>query len=387
MRILLVNFALLANHGGILQCYALQEVLKGMGHCVEKADVKPNFNFTLHQILATVKRFLVRTFITKNSTPIFYERQLDRPRNTICQNTDKFINRYLRIVRVNSLSELNGSHYDAVIVGSDQVWRRQYVGGDKLLSNNTANDNAFLAFTDGWQCKRIAYAASVGVDYWEYDEIETEVIKKLAHNLDAISVREDSAIDLLHKHLGEDLQIKHVLDPTLLLDKEEYIKIFKNSDAKKSAGNLLVYILDATNEKNKIVSYFSETFGLVPFCVNNPNYENWELVPEERVQTSIELWLRGFYDANFVVADSFHACVFSIIFEKPFVVITNEKRGVARIHSLLRLFDLNDRVITSIDEVKNVSRDVDWNAVREKKEELANYSRQWLENAITKGNL
>ena len=382
MRILLVNFALLANHGGILQCYALQEVLRSMGHKVVKAEMQPHFRFTLHQILAMIKRCIVKTFITRNSTPVLFEYNQDKPRTIVCHNTDKFIKKYLKILRVNSMSELNDRDYDAVIVGSDQVWRRQYVGGDKLLSNNTANDNAFLAFTDGWQCKRIAYAASVGVDYWEYDEIETEVIKKLAHNLDAISVREDSAIDLLHKHLGEDLQIKHVLDPTLLLDKEEYIKIFKNSDAKKSAGNLLVYILDATNEKNKIVSYFSETFGLVPFCVNNPNYENWELVPEERVQTSIELWLRGFYDANFVVADSFHACVFSIIFEKPFVVITNEKRGVARIHSLLRLFDLNDRVITSIDEVKKVSRDVDWNAVREKKEELAKYSRQWLVDAL-----
>ena len=382
MRILLVSFALLANHGGILQCYALQEVLKGMGHKVVKAEVKPNFRFTIHQVLAIVKRFLVRTFITKNSIPVFYERQLDRPRNTICQNTDKFIKRYLRMVRVNSLSELKGFHYDAVIVGSDQVWRRPYAKYDKLLTFNSAADNAFLAFTHGWNCKRIAYSASIGVDYWEYTEEETQVLKELIRKFDAISVREDSGINLIHEHLGADLQVEHLLDPTLLLDKYEYIKLFKKTKTKRSEGDLLVYVLDPSDEKKRIVDYYVKKLNKKPFLVNNPNYENRNLSPEERIQTPIETWLRGFYDADYVVADSFHACVFSIIFEKPFTVIVNEQRGVARIDSLLHQFGLEDRVVRSMEDVEKVPLAIDWTIVREKKKKFASKSRQWLVEAL-----
>lgn len=382
MRILLVNFALLANHGGILQCYALQEVLKGMGHCVEKAEVKPNFNFTLHQILAIVKRFLVRTFITKNSTPVFYELQLDRPRNTICHNTDRFIKKYLKVVRVDSMSELDGSHYDAVIVGSDQVWRRPYAIYDKLLTFSSAADNAFLAFTHGWNCKRIAYSASIGVDNWEYTEEETQVLKGLIRKFDAISVREDSGINLIHEHLGADLQVEHLLDPTLLLDKYEYIKLFKKTKTKRSEGDLLVYVLDPSDEKKRIVDYYVKKLNKKPFLVNNPNYENWNLSLEERIQTPVEMWLRGFYDADYVVADSFHACVFSIIFEKPFTVIVNEQRGTTRVFSLLRMFNIENRAVRSVEDAEKVPLDVDWAIIREKRMDYISKSRQWLVKAL-----
>lgn len=382
MRILLVNFALLANHGGILQCYALQEVLKGMGHKVVKAEVKPNFRFTIHQVLATVKRFLVRTFITKNSTPVFYECQLDRPRNTICHNTDRFIKKYLKVVRVDSMSELDGSRYDAVIVGSDQVWRRLYK--EALLTEKSANDNAFLAFTKGWNCKRIAYAASFGVDYWEFNEAETEVVKQLIRRLDAISVREDSGINLIHEHLGADLQVEHLLDPTLLLDKYEYIKLFKKNKTKRSEGDLLVYVLDPSDDKKQIVDFYAKKLEKKPFSVNNPNYENWGLPPEKRIQTPLETWIRGFYDADYVVADSFHACVFSIIFEKPFTVIVNEQRGVARIDSLLHQFGLEGREVTSLREADSIPMTIDWERVRKTKQTLAQKSRDWLNATLNK---
>ena len=380
MRILIVNFALLANHGGILQCYALQEVLRGMGHKVIKAELHPKFRLTLHQVLVIVKRALVRTFITKKSTPILYEYNQDKPRKIVCQNTDKFIKKYLKLKRVNNMSELNGDDYDAIIVGSDQIWRRLCY--EPLLTNKSSNDNAFLAFTDGWNCRRIAYAASFGVDYWEYNDEETIVIKELIRKFDAISVREDSGVNLIHKHLGADLNITHLLDPTLLLDKEDYIKLFEKAGTKVSEGNLLVYVLDSTDEKRRIISQTAVTLARKPFNVNNPSYDNWSLPPEQRVQTPIELWLRGFYDAEYVVTDSFHACVFSIIFEKPFTVIVNEYRGVARILSLLRVFGLEDRIVESLQDVQRVPLTIDWGKVRILKHSLVQVSRKWIEEAL-----
>lgn len=381
MIILLVNFSLVANHGGILQCYALQEILKGMGHSVVKVDLKlRKFRFNTHQIFAIVKRLLVKTFISNRRTPVFYEYYLDRTRRKTRKNVNRFIDKYLNIIRVDSLSELNKDDYDAVIVGSDQVWRKRFT--DKLLTNESASDNAFLAFTRKWNCKRIAYAASIGVDYWEYSEKETEVLKELCQHFDAISVREDSAISLLKQYLSPKVEIKHVLDPTLLLDRQQYIEIFKNAQSPKSDGELLVYILDPNEIKNNIISAIASSHHLKSFCVNNPKFEREEYSCDERIQTSIEQWLRGFYDAKFVVADSFHACVFSIIFEKPFIVIANKERGLTRIESLLRLFNLTNRIVHGLEDLEVINYKIDWNVVNSEKEKLKNYSIEFLLSAL-----
>ena len=297
------------------------------------------------------------------------------------RNADRFIDKYLNTVRVDSMSELDGADYDAVIVGSDQVWRKAYT--DKLLTDKSASDNAFLAFTEGWNCKRIAYAASIGVDYWEYTREETTVLSDLIKKFDAVSVREDSAIDLIHKYLNPSLKIEHLLDPTLLLDKQTYIELFQRTKTPKSKGELLVYILDVSDEKDQIVTQISSQLGLRPFMVNNPNFEKWNLPVEERVQTSIELWLRGFYDARFVVADSFHACVFSIIFEKPFAVIANKDRGITRITSLLKMLGLENRIIYNTKDWRTVPHEIDWEPVRERKKSLKKKSLSFLTTILS----
>ena len=95
-----------------------------------------------------------------------------------------------------------------------------------------------------------------------------------------------------------------------------------------------------TPEKTALVNKIAEEKHLVPFCVNSM-VENPMSPLNERIQPPVEQWLRGFYDAAFVVTDSFHACVFSIIFNKPFVVFSNHERGIGRFISLFNLFNIN----------------------------------------------
>ena len=295
-------------------------------------------------------------------------------------NAISFINKYLNIIRVNSLEELEGKDYDAVIVGSDQVWRKAYT--DTLLTNKSTSDNAFLAFTEKWNCKRIAYAASFGVDYWEYNEEETCVLRELIKKFDSVSVREDSAIRLIHNNLNSDIDVNHVLDPTFLISKEKYIDIVNESQVMKSNGNLLVYILDSCDDKTNFIEYFAKKYGYTPFLVNNPNTECANYPVNERIQTSIPQWLRGFMDAEFVIADSFHACVFSIIFEKDFYVLANESRGLTRIDSLLRMFALEDRLISDF-SIENIHKiPINWQEVNSKKENLREYSIDFLNKAL-----
>jgi tetratricopeptide (TPR) repeat protein len=97
------------------------------------------------------------------------------------------------------------------------------------------------------------------------------------------------------------------------------------------------------------------------------------MIPSMIVQIPVEKWLKGFQDAKFVITDSFHGCIFSIIFNVPFVVLRNEQGGLARIYSLLSMFCLKDRLVDSVDDLKQL-KIIDWNkvnAIREKKKYFA----------------
>ena len=117
---------------------------------------------------------------------------------------------------------------------------------------------------------------------------------------------------------------------------------------------------------------------LIPFSVSNL-YEWDESKPlKERMIPSIESWLRGFYDAELVVTDSFHACVFSIIFKKQFVVVGNKKRGMSRFESLLKMFGLDERLVSRAIQIHSLGV-IDYNEVYKKYERYQNDSYKFLQ--------
>mgnify|MGYP003291937789 CR=1 FL=1 len=373
-----------ANHGGILQSYALQHLLEGWGHQVVKAEQRfwPRFHFSWYLVLVFFKRCVLR-YILCQPIELLPEWNLPRRGNYHRKHILRFINKYIHTIEVESFSQLDGSEYDAVIVGSDQVWRREYTWG--YLTDQSKADNVFLAFTRHWRCLRIAYAASFGVDYWEYSDPETTVLQQLIRQFDAISVREDSAIDLIHRYLDASFPVEHVLDPTMLIPREDYIRLIRKAKTHKSQGNLLLYILDPSDSKSQFIQDFSYQKGLTPFYVNNPKCEDDSYTPEERIQVPIEQWLRGFMEADFVLADSFHACVFSIIFEKPFLVFINPERGNTRLESLMNMFGISNRIVDSSHPINDIAYlpEINWQDVNNRKVCLREQSLLFLKNALT----
>lgn len=352
MRIGILTLPLHTNYGGILQAYALQTVLERMRHkvCLIEKRSKP-LRLPLWKAPLVYGKRIVKNLIG-HPYPIFYEQKINHELPIIRKNTDKFINKYIIRRIVDDYSEIKETDYDAIVVGSDQVWRPKYFKG-KI-------ENAFLDFTKGWNIKRIAYAASFGTDEWEYTMEQTERCGELLRHFDAVSVREDSGVTLCHAHF--DVEAQHVLDPTMLLAKEDYIQLFENANTPKSKGNLLNYILDEAPEKLALIDKIAKEKDLVSFRVNS-KVENREASLQERIQPSVEQWLRGFYDAEFVITDSFHACVFSILFNKPFIAVGNKDRGMSRFTSLLSMFGLEKRLLTSsfynIEQIENI----DWSKV------------------------
>ena len=335
MRIAILTQPLRYNYGGILQNYALQIVLKRMGHKVVTLDPQ-RYNFHWWQYLYKALHLIFDRYILRKQEWSLSEKwEDDKIIRLLGKNTFQFIDNHIKRREYNNLkSEIKPSNFDAFIVGSDQVWRSEY---------NMNIKNMFLDFTKGWNVKRIAYAASFGLDTWKESEETTKCCKELLQQFDFVSVREDSGInickDIFH------IDALHVLDPTLLLTKEDYVSLLKIYNYPKSKGNLLVYILDYNEDINKLIQHIASEHNLTPFRVNS-DVEDYDKDISKRIQPPVEQWIRGFYDADFVITDSFHACVFSIIFGKPFVVYTNEFRGSTRYKSLWNLLSLSGGIIT-----------------------------------------
>lgn len=369
MRIGILTLPLHVNYGGILQAYALQTVLERMGHDVHIIERKkkplriPNWR----KPLCYGKRILKN--LAGHNVPVFYEKKYYKDQSILMRNTSVFINTYLKVELFDEFNDIKENDFDAIVVGSDQVWR-------SIFFRDV--ENAYLKFTKGWKIKRISYAASFGTEIWEYSKKKTKECKQLLVKFDAVSVREESAINLCQKYLG--VKAQHVMDPTMLLQMKDYSTLFLEKNTPVSEGNLMVYLLDMTDEKNRIVDFIAKETGLQPFRTNN-NVNDMTVPAEQRIQPPLECWLRGFYDANFIMTDSFHACVFSILFKKQFVVCGNEKRGMSRLLSLLKMFGIEDRFVSTFEDCKHLN-EIDYDTVYEKLERYKAESMAFINKAL-----
>ena len=368
MKIGIITLSPELNYGGILQAYALCRVLSGMGHEPEVICIRKRWALPWHRKPWAYTKRAVKKYILRRPAWIHYEEKVEREWPILVQHTIKFVEKYISRHEYESYCYIQPHDYDGFIVGSDQVWRPYYFGGDIA--------DAYLRFTQGWNVKRIAYAASFGVDDWQYNSIQTRECSQLAKSFDAISVRELSGVDLCRKHLG--IEALHMADPTLLLSAADYETLIADLPVSHQQ-EILNYILDWNDAKRQLVEDVETTTGMHSFRVNS-RYEEWDAPTEERIQPSVESWLQGFRDASMVLTDSFHACVFSIIFCKPFYVVGNKKRGLTRITSLLAAFGLEDRLVDSITSI-DLSASIDWGKVNEKKEKMRNVALKFLTEA------
>lgn len=258
MKIGIITQPLHTNYGGLLQNYALQQALNRLGHNPVTLDQK-NTAIPLWRIIAScIKTFLLK-LVGKGSDRQYPFQVDDEKKAYIRQHINRFIEKYIVHTEPFKYAEEFRSYtvnhqLDALIVGSDQVWRPIY--NRNILCS-------FLDFAKGLNMKRLTYAASFGVDYWEFSQHQTEQAQELIHDFDAVSVREHSGIDLCRKYLGCDAV--HVLDPTMLLDKEDYIRLVENEHEPVSKGNLFTYILDESDEKKRIIEKVSSELNLQPF--------------------------------------------------------------------------------------------------------------------------
>jgi len=369
MKIGILTLPFHTNYGGIIQAYALQTVLKNMNH--EVYIINRNI-FELpknKKLIIYAKRFLKKIFFNRGEI-IFLEKKKYKEYLMLSVNIRQFVDTYFdNIINVKDYSEVKNK-FDAIVVGSDQIWRALYLN---------PIENGYLKFSEKWKIKRISYATSFGSDVWSYTPLQTQNCKTLIKKFDAVSVREKSGVELCEKYYN--INATHVLDPTMLLPVKHYISIInhcKNKD--KIAGELFAYILQHNDLTDSYLNRISNILKYKPYYAST---DRRDVELEKRKTVKMETWLNQFYGAKIVITDSFHACVFSILFKKPFYVLLNND-GNERISSLLKMFDIENRIITNtnfLDEQK-LNSEIDWNHVEEVLESQKKQSLDFLHNSL-----
>ena len=184
-----------------------------------------------------------------------------------------------------------------------------------------------------YNIKKIVYAASLGYEHWKVPLKIINSTKKLIKQFSGVSVREEKSIELINKYLG--IRPEFVLDPTLLIEKDDYLKIVNNFVTNHDINEkyLCSYILDKTKIKD---SYIQKLSQLLKYRVIDINLEE---------EYFIEKFIYSYNICSSIITDSFHGTVFSIIFNKSFVSFINKKRGAARFYSLGKIFNIENRFI------------------------------------------
>ena len=381
MKIGILTQPLVNNYGGLMQAWALQQILRRMGHrpvIIDRHYTRRRDLMWPRRIASALKTELYilagreerrvalsddrAACIRRNIIPFIENRYLGISQKLY---TDKALRQYVA-----------AEAFDAFIVGSDQVWRPRY---------SPAIGTYFLDFLPADSAaKRIAYAASFGVDTWEYDSRQTRAFGALAKKFDLITVRESSGVKLVKDNLHCDAT--HVLDPTLLLEKDDYLGLVDNPTVPlhKSEGELFCYVLDQSAPLQAAIQQAREHTGMKAYYCNAARKAT---TPddiahlEECIFPPVEQWLQSFRDARMIITDSFHGCVFSIIFNKPFWVLGNSDRGTARFTSLLSTFGLEDRLVSSPDAI-DWTAPINWAHVNDIRRKRAAQSLQLLSNTL-----
>ncbi len=346
----ILTFQYAQNYGALLQAFALKESLRKLGFkpiIIDRYPNNPQKIFWKTRLLYLIKGNIFNNFKNKFLKPI--------------------TNRMLTPLDLDLIGQYN---LDSIVVGSDQVWR---------LEHTDVGYNYFLDFIKDNSIKKISYAVSFGIEDWSSGESTIQDLKNLVNEFKSVSVREDSAINICLKLFGVNATL--VLDPVLLLSKEDYICSFNL--ANHEFNSIATYILDNNNDKQKIINDISarlksNIFNILPIR-SNPS--KWNLLFGMKI--SITDWVDRIANSKFIITDSFHGMVLSILFNKQFIVIGNEKRGLSRFTSLLKLVGLEDRIILNSYSIGSlVGSTINYEEVNQKISTLRSFSLNYLKSSL-----
>lgn len=346
-----------ANYGSVLNGYAEYTTIKKMGKSVLMLSAPgfdpehPELNENMHNV-----KFVQKYYDKEDVSPLF---------------------------KLIELEQLN-DYADTFATGSDQLWSWPISFWGTMYQNFVHSDK-----------KKISLATSCGAMNDRVPNSKKGFVKDCLMDFDSISVREESSRILLRKKYG--VYAHTVLEPAFWLNREEYDALI--SDSKISIPDkkyILAYILDPNDEKLAFINQMSKKLKMSVITIPDGQYNVAKTVwddndyihkyPNCMPHTEVIDLLKLYENSSFVITDSFHGTCFSIIFQRKFISICNERRGKDRFYHLLNIFDLKDRLVKS-DELgyrKEFHQDIDYikieNIIKTEREKTF----QWIEEALNK---
>ena len=363
------------NYGGFLQEMALQDAIKSLGYECEIIDYDVNQELNTFSLKRGIENFsfekIKKKLIKEKSIPLS-----DSVSDLIAKRKkvfDEYRADNLVLSRKMSSSDLRSVDlpYKQLVCGSDQIWNPDY------------NIPSFFLNFGRKECRRVIYASSIGKDYLSWHQEKT--YSKLLEFPDYISVREDSAQKLISSITEKNVEL--VLDPTLLHQQGYWMKK-ANDSSLKYRNYIFCYFLNLTDEKVKAANDFARKNNCeiiaIPYLHNEMEKYSEKLNGKLLSEVSPADFLNLIYNAETVITDSFHATVFSIIFQKVFWCF-GRNVGIysmnTRLHTLLGYIEMQDRMIAP-EDLKNkthcVQMDIDLHNLEKKKKESITF----LSNAL-----
>lgn len=328
----ILNFYWANNYGSVLIPYSLMQIIKRLGYSPE-----------------------IISYVPKNVTPlqsyVEFRNHFLQPQSSLLTSHDDLV--------------LHQDVYDKIVVGAGQVW--------KLFDTSTY----MLDFAYGNKTL-ISYASSFGGD--SFSKIPCEKAINLLNRFDAISVRETSGVDICN-NLG--ISSMHVIDPTMLLNIDEYENIINYYKPESQKGSYVAYSIINNANKDELLNNIHSLSDLFR-C----NFKNLLLDQHSKNINTVGGYLNDIKNADFIITDSFNTTIFSIMYKKNFVCLVTKANGTERIPSLLRMLgiDVSERIVDSLDKISSeiIKKEIDYRLVTEKLDICRQKSLLFLSNALKK---
>ncbi|SHO52353.1 polysaccharide pyruvyl transferase family protein [Anaerocolumna xylanovorans] len=373
MKIGIITFNSAHNYGAVLQAWALQEYLKSEGHQVKIINYRLPATDNLYKLYQPRNPFKHEKLNEAVHALQYLKKMKTEPNRTRkYREFERFINRTLNTTKpISKLAELKKINfdYDIMIAGSDQIWNGGLTRG--------INPAYLLAFGKD-ETKRISYAASIGRD--EIPEVEHTLFARYLRDFDYISVREEKAKEAISKLTDKEVTV--VLDPTLLLEREMYDKLKKDPKVKQDYIYVHnVHIKKVDKRLNAMAEEMSKRTGL-PIVHNREDYDFTNEL-KKFTNGSPEEFVGYIANAKYVIANSFHGTVFSIIYQRDFITVPHFQNP-ERMRHLLGSLGIVNHMIATPDELPEdlAELNIDYDAVEKARLTLRGESVGFLKNAI-----
>lgn len=357
------------NYGSVLQAYATQEVLKKLGFDCHIINYKyPNL---WHYSVGFQKPKIKSIFMQFLGIRSIHRKQ---------KKLQTFKNRYFNLTKeyctLDDLRKENWNEYDLVATGSDQIWNSRFLKGDSAFMLSYLPDNI----------KRISIASSFASKSLPSQYIDK--YKKYLSKFDALSVREQNGICIINNELSIKKDVKIILDPTLLLSKEEWLNLIPRSKFRKEDKYILFYMWDYAFDPKpyifKILAYLVEKYKYKVIALEGykKKKEACGVDMIDKTDASVNEFIDLFANADMVITSSFHGTAFALNFGKPLISIIPNDKGDDRQSTLLTNLGITQCIIPINTELQQINPNYDTIQEQNILEQLRLDSTNWIKNNI-----